>query len=130
MKKEDVDKMTLQEACDYAVTKIVQQGGQCLGKNNSCAYGNNNGRHCAIGWLLDENNDDLMRHEKSIYDLYEIHYSKIPKLICDSLYIFRYLQSFHDSLFQTERRIYLSRLSTLIDTTTNPCYQQWVEMGF
>ena len=59
LEKEEVDKMTLQEAFDYAVQKIVEQGGRCI-DNHMCVYGNTRGMHCAVGWLLDENERSLI----------------------------------------------------------------------
>lgn len=38
---------------------IINQGGQCL-FNGQCVYGNGQGHHCAIGWLLPENDTQLM----------------------------------------------------------------------
>ena len=61
---------TVQEACDYAVEKMVAQQGRCMreGKDGdeTCAYGDGKGNHCAIGWLLDHDDPDLMKYEGSV----------------------------------------------------------------
>ena len=69
MKKQDVDNMTLQEAVDYAMFKIVEQGGRCRSLQGLCAYGNAEGKHCAVGWLLDEDNQELMGFNGGVYNL-------------------------------------------------------------
>lgn len=81
MKKEDVDKMSLQEACDFAVSKIVEQGERCVtiyDGNISCSYGNE-GLHCLVGWLLDKENSELMNFRGELVD--EDFKNLLPELI-------------------------------------------------
>lgn len=111
MKKEDVNKMTLGEAVNFALGKIVEQGGRCLKvagwcDNPICAYGNGDGKHCAVGWLLDEDNDTLMSSDFSVEAMATGRSMKsidrkrfeglIPELICDNVDVFKELQHLHD----------------------------------
>jgi len=129
--KPDLDTCTLQEACDYAVAMIVKQGGRCIRYSSGfCAYGNGEGEHCAVGWLLDDTNKDLMAFRGGIDILLASSASKIsvPPLIHKNIDVFDSLQSFHDLRETGERRYYLSRLSEDIDTD-KPQYKQWLEMS-
>ena len=132
--KPNLDTCTLQEACDYAVAMIVKQGGRCMEKGeygykqDFCVYGNDKGEHCAVGWLLDDTNDALMRFEGDVTELIGDSKISIPSLIHKNIDVFTSLQVFHDSEAASRRRYYLSRLSEDIDTD-KPQYKQWLEMG-
>jgi len=133
MDAKDLDKMTLQDACDYSVKKIVEQGGMCMDGCRvapGCVYENSKGMHCAIGWLLDSSNSDLMEAEGGLSALIEVHKSQLPGLITDpdNEGAFSILQVFHDVPSKDERQAQFNRLSEHINTTA-PQYQQWVEMG-
>jgi hypothetical protein len=96
MTKDQVDQMTLQQAMDYAVAKIVEQGGRCIDSDGGCAYGNEKGQHCVVGWLLDETVNALMGFVGGVVDLtYQFPYS-VPALIQNNSAAFEYLQDLHD----------------------------------
>jgi len=132
--KPNLDTCTLQEACDYAVAMIVKQGGRCMGKakggfkQDFCAYGNDKGGHCAVGWLLDDTNKDLMTYSGAVTELIGDFNMSVSPLIHDNIDVFDSLQVFHDSEETSRRRYYLSRLSEDIDTD-KPQYKQWLGMG-
>ena len=128
MKKEDVDKMTLQEACDYAVHKIVDQGKQCM-SGERCAYQDDHGNHCAVGWLLDDADSELMTHNEYVIELINRYPQRLPKLIRKHRRAFNDLQRFHDSAVPTERREYARRLTEEGIDTSKPQYQKWIKMG-
>lgn len=128
MKKEDVDKMSLQEACDYAVSKIVEQGGRCLNAIGGCVYSDGEGNHCGVGWLLDEENEVLMNRGVTAKALAQKYPTLIPNLIKENLPVMAILQSFHDRP-KGYRKTCLKNLSNHIDTS-KPQYQKWLEMGF
>ena len=128
MEKPDLETCTLQEACDYAVFKIVEQGGRCIYGGGGCAYGDENGNHCAIGWLLDHDNEQLMRCGDDLNELTKVYSESIPKIIQNNLSVFNELQIFHDRAKMDGRVKSLSRLSKQV-RATEPQYQQWVEMG-
>jgi len=132
VKKEDVDKMTLQEAMDYAIDKIVEQGGQCMIDDN-CAYGNNKGQHCAVGWLLDEDNEELMSYKGGV-QLLLYDDGDVPELIKIEHRAFEDFQNLHDAEYEggeSGRADFLNilRKEHGIDTTTNPSWGVWVGMG-
>jgi len=137
MKKEDVDKLTLQEACDYAIAKLVEQGCRCMEQNKfckeapSCSYGNDEGQHCAIGWLLDEEDPALMRFEANLYGLLrsESLQDKIPDVIKLNYEALEAFQQLHDARRLCNREEAFDKLDTYIDVKTNPNYQKWVDMG-
>jgi hypothetical protein len=129
MKRPDFDTCTLQEACDYAVFKIVEQGGQCMRDVNSCAYGNDVGEHCAIGWMLDHDDKQLMKCGDDVNALVCTYDAgQLPGIIYENLEPLDLLQVFHDVDHSKCRANNLSELSKHINTTA-PQYQQWVEMG-
>lgn len=45
-------KMTKQEIFDIVWNSIISQGGPSVNTFNGCAYRGNNGRKCAAGWLI------------------------------------------------------------------------------
>jgi hypothetical protein len=109
MKKEDVDKMTLREAIDYTMAKIIGQGKSCrahpIDPENpnmtlSCVYGDGKGNHCAIGWLLDEDDEKAMNFRGTLKSLLEREdeQDKYPKLLHDNVEVFSMLQKIHDSI--------------------------------
>lgn len=46
--------MNLQKAFDIAYTGVVKQGAPSLDWNYRCCFNGKHGRHCAIGWILVE----------------------------------------------------------------------------
>lgn len=136
MKAKQVDKMTLQEACDYAVMKIVEQGSRCGDLSTlanpsdmMCEYGNGEGKHCAVGWLLDENEEELMGCMTGVSGLIEYYEELIPCLITENRAVFEQLQGFHDEDEAVKREVRIKRLNELGLDTSAPQYQQWVDMA-
>jgi hypothetical protein len=135
MKLEQANAMTVQQLCDYAMEKIVKQGKQCLIPSSVtemkvCAYSDGAGNHCAVGWLLDEDDSALMGAKGGVWCLVESSLVRnIPEAIKTHIELFLLLQSFHDDKTRDGRQAKLFRLWQYIDTKTNPAYQQWVGMG-
>lgn len=130
MKKEDVDKMTLQEAADYAVKAMVKQGKRSINLDAQCVYGSERG-HCAVGHLLDKDNDHLMGYIGSVNHLWEYYEQYIPKLIGENLKFFEHLQGFHDAMSELGRRLILSRLvgNFPATDTSGAHWKAWIELG-
>jgi hypothetical protein len=132
MNIEDANKMTVQEACDFAVSNIVVQGKRCVRNANrhTCMYGNASGNHCSIGWLLDETNKELMDIEAPLHDLLKVHKNLIPKVIINNVYTFELLQGFHDATSTKERAGHLMELEQTgsVDTSA-PHWAKWVDIG-
>lgn len=113
MKKSEVDKMTVKEAVDYSMNKLIEQGSRCIlicGGNEECVYGNEHGNHCVVGWLLNENNKKLMDAEGVVGELIEDYPHAVPKLIINNDTFFELLQHFHDLDTVHNRKKALSRL--------------------
>ena len=128
MKKEQADKMSVQGLCDYAVAKIVEQGERCVDHNGHCMYSDGKGNHCALGWLLDEDDSELMDAASGAEGLIQDLPEKIPQIIKDNEYTFSLLQRFHDEFSPEKRPATAQTLSKYIDISA-PQYQQWIDMG-
>jgi hypothetical protein len=63
---------TLQQVSDEIAGKLIKQGKQCL-LGNGCAYGDGEGNHCGIGWLLDESDEAVMRYVGGVNSLLGHH---------------------------------------------------------
>ena len=122
---------TAQEACDYSVQQIVAQGGRCYDVvNTTCMHGDGQGNHCAIGWLLDPDNKELMNYDQGAQDVVEDFPDDVPQIIKDNLDLFYELQSFHDETGSLIREYYRNRLRDNHDIDTSAAHwQQWVDMG-
>lgn len=131
MKKINVDKMSLKEAAEYVIKKLVIQGEQCF-DGDECAYGNEFGQHCAVGFLLNEKNKYLMELQGSVYTLISEESKSVPKLIKNNTEFFRELQNFHDENTLSSRSIRLKKLKSIaphaIDLR-NPNWKKWVNLG-
>lgn len=135
MKLAEANKLTLQQACDYVIDRLVEQDSQCkalVHGTANCVYGNAEGQHCAIGWLMDESNEILMAFEGGVESLNSEHYGIIPGILHTHENLFDLIQTFHDSDYMT------GRLDALIDIKSydesgvsfdNPNWEKWVSMG-
>ena len=128
MNKPDLKTCTLQEACDYAVFKIVEQAKQCLSGKGGCAYGDGNGNHCAVGWLLDTDNAQLMDCGDDVEELVNAYRNDVPALVIKNSHFMMDFQDFHDDNTSLGRAHALRNLSKRIEIDAQQ-YQQWVEMG-
>ena len=119
----------VQEACDYAVRKMVEQGGQCK-VQTTCVYGNEAGRHCAVGWLLPEDSpDNIWNFVGNVEDLAGKHGDSLPDVITENLYLMCHLQNFHDAESWMAREKYKRLLTREGINTKGEHWQQWVDMG-
>lgn len=134
MKSNELNEMTVQEACDYAVQKIVEQGKRCVtiqhGNREMCSYGDGQGNHCAWGWLVPEDAPDYAELMSALGTIDELC-MEYPHFVDDfNLDTFRALQRFHDSNQKKLREIERAELQQCfgIDTSA-PQWQAWVDMG-
>lgn len=130
----DVSKATLQEAMDYAVRRIVEQGGRCGSSNGMgglyCMYGDGEGKHCAVGWLLPETDRELMAREEGIRSLVIRYSDRVPAVVRDNVEAMAKLQRFHDAESRMRRGELVCELAVNhnIDIT-GPHWKAWVSMG-
>jgi hypothetical protein len=120
---------TVQQSFDYVVDKIVQQGGQCLGEK-SCAYGNVDGKHCAIGWLLDHDNMEVMHYGAGLRSLVDDYPEAVPQIVKDNFQFFSRLQDFHD----VDPAVIRLKISVELEKDygidiSNPNVQLWIDMA-
>lgn len=121
--------MNLSEALNFAVKKIVEQGGQCM-FGSSCYYGKGT-RHCAVGWLLDHENLDLMECGKAVESLCDVFGEVIPEVIRHNILAFVRLQQFHDSNRKCQRKRSFMDLKALhpeVDYSGDH-WETWINMG-
>ena len=101
MLKEIADQMSLQEQVNYIGCMLLNQGKQALRKATilpACTYGNCDGEHCAIGWLLDETNAEIMDYSGPIESLVKSeHVELLPKTLVSEIKLFNDLHQFHDA---------------------------------
>lgn len=117
----NIQQFSPQEACDYAVQKIVEQRVPCT-EHEVCMYGNKQGHHCAIGWLLDPNEKELMSYRGTTHLLSN-------QYVRENIEIFSALQKFHDSE-STRNRLYArGDLQKLGIDTSGTHWQAWVDLG-
>jgi hypothetical protein len=127
MNIQEVDAMTVQQAIEYSLDKLVKQGKRCMGSSNDCMYGDEEGNHCAIGWLLDADNKSLMKDGGSVTDLYDVR--AVPKLIRDNIETFLFFQGFHDVPYKELRLMYKGNLRDSGIDTSHPNFQAWIDLG-
>ena len=131
MKLEQANKMTAQELCDYAVSKIVEQGGRSVSKSKSsrCLMMDAEGRRCAFSWLLDGDDPACMGFGASASAFLYGYPGKSPKALVEDPGIAVTLQLFHDTTIKESRILRAKELNDLGISTDAPQYQQWIDMG-
>jgi hypothetical protein len=129
------DKMNVQELIDYSVRKLVEQKETCVHRREDeikgcCAYGNNDGQHCGIGWLLDHSDRAMMDFRGYLSDLITEFGDKIPKLLIENADLFSTFQELHDTNRSRARRDVANRLEKKFDIKINSAhFDQWVALG-
>lgn len=103
MKLEEANKLSLPEAIHYVMEKLVEQGKPCLtydnelpGSTKTCMYGDGEGNHCGIGWLLDEDDKEMMEYQGCVDDLVSTFLPKLPDVIVQNQNVMSNLQQWHD----------------------------------
>ena len=129
MKLEQANKMTAQELCDYAVSKIVEQGGRSVSERGKCLMMDSKGRRCAFSWLLDEGDPICMDWECSAPGFIDSYAGKTPQAFFIAPNVAWTLQRFHDTCLKESRALRAKQLNDLGISTDAPQYQQWIELG-
>ena len=93
----DTTGKTLQEVSDEIAAKLIEQGERCVNSSGYCQYSNDKGQHCAVGWLLPEDDPRLMSTIGSVNDLLTFDNLGVNDAFirkhCKPL---KWLQAFHD----------------------------------
>lgn len=97
MKKEEADSKTLKQLIRFVLTKLIKQGVRCVnGVAGMCKYSDDKGNHCAVGWILDESNEILMKHGGGLYELLEEHADVLPDTLIENERVWTKIQELHD----------------------------------
>ena len=128
MNIQEVDAMTVQQAIEYSLDKLVKQGERCI-SGGVCLYGNGGGNHCAIGWLLEADNKSLMKLEGNVSGLIDEWEVFLPSLIINNQETFLILQGFHDAESLQEREHNRGYLESHGIDTSHPNFQAWIDLG-
>lgn len=128
----NIDHCTLQEACDFAVRKIVEQNYRCVQQDDitgkvECMYSDDEGGHCAIGWLLPEETLKQLNGYVGDVGMMMAEDVELPEIIRENTGAFMKLQEFHDWEDFSMRQDVMNRLrdSYHIDTSGEH-WQQWL----
>ena len=134
MKIEVANAMSVEELCDYAIHQLVNQRIRCIGPSTKalyskeilCKYGDDEGRHCGVGWLLDEDNETLMKYEGSIDALASDYPDLVPDPIGYNIKLFELFQELHDEPNDEALRQLRLDHNVLVD---NPEADEWVSIS-
>jgi hypothetical protein len=70
----DTTGKTLQQVSNEIAGRLIKQGKKCTANDdNSCVYGDGEGNHCGIGWLLDSTSKEVMSFVGNITSLLTDH---------------------------------------------------------
>jgi len=122
----DTTGKSLNKVCEEIFKALVDQGEQCLDKDGNCAYGNDKGHHCVIGFLLPENNPELMKFVGDLSNLIDLgDLGSNTDFIQSNLEALYTMQEMHDYKARSCDR---DRLQSEFNIS-NKYIDQWVEMG-
>lgn len=125
---------TLQQVSDEIAAKLIAQRKPCMLENpERCVYGDKNGNHCAVGWLLPENNPELMGSSSGVKSLTTkvqrglIHLGKNQKFIIKHADALSVMQSLHDIKDPASRQYSADQL-TQEHGLDMAAWQPWINM--
>jgi len=129
----DFSKCTLQEACDYAVKKMVAQKSRCK-DGEGCLYFDGD-RRCAVGWLLDAGGltEEDITCWGGVVNLVRNSQQRLPPKLRSFLeahaLALAALQRFHDKDSRAERAAAAHDLQVYhgVDTS-GEAWQEWVKL--
>ena len=125
----DTTGKTIEEVVEEMFKALCEQGEPCM-DNNVCSYGNDDGQHCAVGFLLDDKVDDgIMQSRDSIRDLSR-HYSLGANhdFIMANESILLECQCIHDADNEISITSYKEHLAIKLGGITPQYVDQWVAM--
>ena len=93
-----------------------------------CAYGNDLGHHCAVGFLIDPSNEAAMSYIGDVSELLEdVDLGEERTFLEDNVEILGLLQQLHDSNSKDERGKLLARITQ--DPEVIEAFLPWVKLG-
>ena len=127
----DISEMTIQQAGDAIVGKLVEQGAQCMDGDN-CVYSDGRGNHCSIGWVLlydEDENGVPFDAFVNVCRLMEDNPEALPQLVLDNIDFFSKLQSFHDFHAAQGREDCRIGMIDSYNVGTSEVWKKWVKLG-
>ena len=127
---------SVQQVLDELAVTLIKQGRRCL-KNTGhltngevCVYGDNNGNHCGIGWLLPCDRLDLMLYMGSLSTLLDENIDLGPNdsFIRKNKSLLSLIQSLHDLKSYIYRRITSEKISSNFGINMSS-WTRWIELG-
>jgi hypothetical protein len=103
------------EMIEHVVTKLDEQGCKSASGNGKCKYNGPNGRHCAAGWLMTDDELGAVREDKISSDC-GVDFGEHGKLA-------RMLQIYHDECWIPSRSTFRTLLTE--STTELPGLIEW-----
>ena len=111
---------TVEEVVDEIFIKLNKQGHRSMKRIgppersiHQCAYSDDKGGHCAVGWLLDPDNEEAMNFGGSITGLSAKKLGSNRKFIEDNIELMGVMQRIHDSTDKTAMTAGKQRLKEL-----------------
>jgi len=97
--------------------------------SRGCVYGNDKGQHCAVGFLLPEDNEMLMSFGEGVYELADMGDIGVNSVfIKNNKEELDVMQFMHDTA-NKHTRLYRRQSLHDVHKITNKYIDQWVEMG-
>ena len=123
----DTNGKEVKEVITEIFRKIIGQGGRCVDKTGHCYYGNDIGHHCAIGWLLPPDREDLMNFGGHIWDLIEEFEDLGPNdaFIRENECLLKIVQIIHDAPGPCQEKV--DELKDVVGDI--PEINQWIGMS-
>ena len=109
---------TLPEVANEVLGKLVEQGKRCINDEGSCLYGEGQ-THCAIGWLLPEDNAELMEFTGGVHRLVGKDLGPNQKFIESNREALGELQTVHDATYPKALSIAAAHLKESVGPIPN-----------
>lgn len=120
---------TVQEVLDEIAQALIKQGKQCI-DDKDCIYGDSEGNHCAVGWLLPENDDYLMSFRGTINTMIRTKHSlgENQDFLFENNNLLYEIQQLHDSESKLLRNYSLNEIKKKFNFNMD-AWIPWVELG-
>ena len=121
---------TKEEVVSEMFQQLVMQGKQCVDIVHACRYGNDDGDHCAVGFLLDEEDEGLMESGMSADDLIDSEYGALGEndnFMQENKLLLCQCQEIHDAITVRKLIDSMAGLTNYLDSIP-PWVCNWVTL--
>ena len=122
---------TNSEIINEVFTALVTQGKRCMNVEGSCAYGNEvEGVHCAVGHLLPDDCEYLMKYDGGVSSLLGEFANVGPNdaWLREHSDLIRYTQWAHDAECQARRLEYIDDICIQFDIKKSQTMTDWTNI--